>query len=217
MEAVLDFYGQPTDSLNPRLCFDERPCQLLSDVVAPLPMKPGKVVKVDNEYSRQGTAVVLLAYDLDTGQRYVEVRKRRTKMDYAEFMHTLLTQHYPNVEKVHLLQDNLNTHQPGSFYDRFDAVTAHQLSSRVAWHYTPTHASWLNMAEIEFAALSKQCLDRRIGDLPTLEKEVLAWAEARNQQGLRINWLFDTTQARKKLKRHYVKINSENSTTIDSI
>lgn len=153
---------------------------------------------------------------LDTGQRYVEVRQQRTKRDYAEFMQTLLVDHYPDAECVHGLQDNLNTHQVGCFYERFDAVRAHQLSNRLALHYTPTHASWLNMAELEFAALSKQCLDRRIGDLATLEKEVLAWAQARNQAGVKINWLFDTPQARKKLKRHYVKLNAENSTIIES-
>lgn len=216
MEAVLDFYAQPTNLQQPRLCFDERPCQLVDDVVAPWPVQPGKAAKEDNEYVRKGTAVVLLAYDLDTGQRYVEVRKQRTKRDYAEFMHNLRLHHYPNAQQIHILQDNLNTHQLGSFYDRFDAVTAHQLSNRFSLHYTPTHASWLNMAEIEFAALSKQCLDRRIGDLLTLEKEVLAWADARNQEAVKINWLFDTAQARKKLKRHYVKINSENNTTISS-
>ena len=221
MEAVLDFYAQPTDPQNPRLCFDERPCQLLSDVLAPLPVQPGKVAREDNEYVRKGTAVVLLAYDLDSGQRYVQVRQRRTKRDYAEFMQQLRTNHYPHVDQLHVLQDNLNTHQSGSFYERFAVETAHELANRFVWHYTapadrPTHGSWLNMAEIEFAALSKQCLDRRIGDLPTLEKEVLAWADVRNQEAVKINWLFDTPQARQKLKRHYVKINSENSTIIDS-
>jgi len=216
MEAVLDFYAQPTDPQNPRLCFDERPCQLLADVLAPLPIQPGKVLKEDNEYVRKGTAVVLLAYDLDTGQRYVQVRQRRTKRDYAEFMSHLQLHHYPHAQQIHVLQDNLNTHQSGSFYERFDTPTAHQLSNRFVWHYTPKHASWLNMAEMEFAALSKQCLDRRIGDLATLEKEVLAWVEKRNGQGVKINWLFNTSQARTKLKRHYVKINSENNTIIDS-
>lgn len=216
MEAVLDFYAQPPDPQNPRLCFDERPCQLLADVLAPLPVQPGKVAKEDNEYVRKGTAVVLLAYDLDSGQRYVQVRQRRTKQDYAEFMHHLRLHHYPRAQQIHVLQDNLNTHQSGSFYERFDAVTAHQLSNDFVWHYTPKHGSWLNMAEIEFAALSKQCLDRRIGDIITLEKEVLAWTDVRNQEGTKINWLFDTPQARQKLKRHYVKVNSENNTIIDS-
>ena len=217
MEAVLDFYAQPIDPQNPRLCFDERPCQLLSDVLAPLPVKPGKVAKEDNEYVRKGTAVVLLAYDLDNGQRYVQVRQRRTKRDYAEFMHQLRTTHYPTAQQIHVLQDNLNTHQAGSFYERFDVKNAHELANRFVFHYTPTHASWLNMAEIEFAALSKQCLDRRIGDLATLEKEVLAWADARNQNEVKINWLFDTPQARQKLKRHYVKINPENNTIVSSV
>lgn len=216
MEAVLDFYAQPTDPQNPRLCFDERPCQLLADVIAPLPTQPNQPRREDNEYKRNGTAVVLLAYDLDTGQRYVQVRKQRTKRDYAEFMEQLLTHHYPHVDQLHVLQDNLNTHQPGSFYERFSVKTAHALATRFVWHYTPKHASWLNMAEIEFAALSKQCLDRRIGDLTTLEQEVEAWVKERNREGVKINWLFDTPQARKKLKRHYVRINSENSTTIDS-
>lgn len=216
MEAVLDFYARSADSAKPRFCFDERPCQLLDDVVAPLPAKPGKLAKVDYEYERKGNAVVLLAYNLDTGQRFVEVRQQRTKRDYAEFMQTLLVDHYPNAECLHILQDNLNTHQVGCFYERFDVLTAHQLSNRLVLQYTPTHASWLNMAELEFAALSKQCLDRRIGDLATLEKEVVAWAEARNQAGIQINWLFDTGQARKKLKRHYVKLNSENNTIIES-
>ena len=147
MEAVLDFYAQPADPQVPRLCFDERPCQLLADVLAPLPTQPGQARREDNEYKRNGTAVVLLAYDLDSGQRYVQVRQRRTKRDYAEFMHHLGLQHYPNAQQIHILQDNLNTHQSGSFYDRFDAATAHELANRFVFHYTPTHASWLNMAE----------------------------------------------------------------------
>lgn len=216
MEAVLDFYAQPADPQAPRLCFDERPCQLLADVIAPLPTQPNQPRREDNEYKRNGTAVVLLAYDLESGQRYVQVRQRRTKRDYAEFMHHLRLQHYPNTQQIHVLQDNLNTHQAGSFYERFDAVTAHELANKFVFHYTPTHASWLNKAEIEFAALSKQCLDRRIGDLATLEKEILAWTEERNQKAIKINWLFNTAQARQKLKRHYMKINPENSAITDS-
>ncbi|WP_460981935.1 IS630 family transposase [Spirosoma fluminis] len=179
---MLDFYAQPADLQNPRLCFDERPCQLLADVLAPLPPQPSQIAKQDNEYVRKGTAVVLLAYDLDSGQGYVQVRQQRTKRDYAEFMHHLRAQYYLHAQQIHVLQDNLNTHQAGSFYERFDAVTARELANRFVFHYTPTHASWLNMAEIEFAALAKQCLDRRIGDLATLEKEVLAWVDERNRQ-----------------------------------
>lgn len=216
MEGVLDFYAQPADPQKPRFCFDERPCQLLADVIAPLPTQPNQPRRQDNEYKRNGTAVVLLAYDLDSGQRYVQVRKRRTKRDYAEFMQHLLVTHYPQAHQLHILQDNLNTHQAGSFYERFEVVTAHELANRFVFRYTPVHASWLNMAEIEFAALSKQCLDRRIGDIVTLEKEVQAWVEERNREGVKINWLFDTPQARTKFKRHYVKINSENSTIIES-
>ena len=112
-----------------------------------MPVQPGKAAKEDSEYVRKGTAVVLLAYDLDSGQRHVQVRQRRTKRDYAEFMQHLCLQHYPNAQQIRVLQDNLNTHQAGSFYDRFDVQIAHELANKFAFHYTPTHGSWLNMAE----------------------------------------------------------------------
>lgn len=215
MEEVLDVYAQPVEQGRARLCFDERPCQLLGEVLAPLPPSPGKVAKQDYEYERNGTACVLLAYDLDTHQRYVQVREQRTKKDYAEFMDWLLKTHYPDLEKIDLVQDNLNTHQAGSFYEWLPVERAHEMKNKLVFHYTPKHGSWLNMAEIEFSALAKQCLDRRIPTLEILEQEVLAWAKERNEEKVKINWLFDTPKARTKLKRHYVKLNPKNNTRQD--
>jgi hypothetical protein len=216
MEDVLDVYAQPVEPLTARLCFDERPCQLLGEILAPLPAAPGQVVKQDYEYERKGTACVLLAYDLDTHQRYVQVRQQRTKQDYAEFMDWLLKTHYAEKQQIHLVQDNLNTHQAGSFYEWLAVERAHQMKNQLTFHYTPKHGSWLNMAEIEFSALAKQCLDRRIATIETLEVEVLAWAQERNEKKVKINWLFDTPRARTKLKRHYVKLNPGNNAIPDS-
>jgi hypothetical protein len=208
MEDVLDLYSQVGSPTQPRICFDERPCQLLGEVLA-----PGQPLRQDYEYERNGTACVLLAYDLDTHQRYVQVREQRTKKDYAEFMDWLLKTHYAEIQHIHLVQDNLNTHQAGSFYEWLSVERAHQMKNQLIFHYTPKHGSWLNMAgAIEFSALSKQCLDRRIATIETLEQEVLAWTQARNEKKVRINWLFDTPKARAKFKRHYVKLNPQNST-----
>lgn len=216
MEDVLDLYHTPVKEKEARMVFDERPCQLIGDIIVPLPMEPDKVVRQDYEYERKGTACILLAYDLDTHMRYVEVRKRRTKEDYAQFMQTLMDTHYSHKEKVHIVQDNLNTHQMGSFYQHLDIHQAHALKNKCVFHFTPKHGSWLNMAEIEFSALGKQCLDRRIASIEELDKEVLAWVKERNEKKVRINWLFDTPQARCKLKRHYIKVNPMNDPILNS-
>jgi hypothetical protein len=147
MEDVLCLYGQPAQVNQVRLCFDERPCQLLNHVVAPLLVKPGQAAKEDNEYIREGTAVVLLAYDLDKGIRYTQVRKRRTKSDYAAFMQEIVSTHYADVAHIDLVQDNLNTHKYGSFYEHLPVVEARSLSRKLVFHFTPKHGSWLNMAE----------------------------------------------------------------------
>ena len=156
MENLLEVYAQPWDESVPVLCFDERPCQLLDDVLTPVPCKVGRVAKRDYEYARQGTCVVLLAIEPLTGKRFVEVRHRRTKRDYAEFLSYLSTQ-YPTAKKIRLVQDNLNTHNPSSFYDTFSVSKAFEMMTHFEMIYTPKKASWLNMAEIEFSALSKQC------------------------------------------------------------
>jgi hypothetical protein len=211
MEDVLDFYDWPADERIARLCFDERPCQLLADVIAPLPLKSEKALREDSEYKRHGTAVILLAYDLDTGKRYVEVRERRTKKDYAEFMQHLLDEHYSHKEKVHLVQDNLNTHTFGALYEHLPAPKARAMVSKLTFHFTPKHGSWLNMAEIEFSALARQCLDRRISNIDTLSQQVLAWADERNRQSVKVHWSFTVGTAREKLASQYEKVNKANN------
>lgn len=203
MENILHLYGLPYDPKRPLLCFDERPCQLIEDVLVPLPMEPGKTKREDYHYKRNGVCTVFIAFEPLTGRRVVQVRQRRTKKDYAEFMQELAESHYPSAEKILLVQDNLNTHSPGSFYEAFDPDEAFALAQRFEMHYTPIKASWLNMVEIELSILSKQCLDRRIGDLDTLEREVLAWAQRRNDQHATIHWQFTQTKARDKFKRYY--------------
>ena len=172
LEDILDLYAQPSDPSRPRICIDEHPCQHLGDLIAPVPVKPGKATKQDYEYERNGTACVLLAYHLETGQRYTQVLPRRTKADYARFVATAIEHLCPTATRVRRIQDNLNTHTAGAFYQAFDATTARRLVQRLEFHSTPTHASWLNMAELEFSALVRQCFDRRIGSLELLAHEV---------------------------------------------
>lgn len=215
MENVLWVYNQQTIVGRGRICFDERPCQLLDDVIAALPTKPGKTAKEDNEYVRKGTCVVLLAYDLDTGQRYTQVRQQRTKADYAEFMYELISTYYADVEYIDLVQDNLNTHKYGSFYEHLPVAQARVLSRKLVFHYTPKHGSWLNMAEIEFSALARQCLNRRIGSLGELARQVELWTNERNKQAVRVHWSFTVVTAETKLKRWYEQVNPANK-PIDS-
>jgi len=206
MEDVLDQYARPYDPLHPQLRFDERPCFLIGDRGAILPMSPGKAKRYHYEYEKHGSCCVFLAFEPHTGFRYVEVRQRRTAVDYAEFMHNLIEKHYSDVEYIRLVQDNLNTHTSGSFYEVLNPKEAFDLSQRFEMHYTPKKGSWLNMAEIEFAALSKQCLDRRIPTAERLRQEVVAWADKRNRDGKIVNWTFSQSEARNKLKRHYKKV-----------
>lgn len=202
MENILRLYELPYDPKRPLLCFDERPCQLIGDVLVPLPMTPGKPKREGYQYKRNGVCTVFMAFEPLTGRRFVQVRDRRTKKDYAEFMQWLDAQ-YPEADKIVLVQDNLNTHNPGSFYQTFVPDAALALAQRFEMHYTPTKASWLNMVEIEFSVLSKQCLDRRIADIETLEREVLAWTQQRNEQRATIRWQFTKEVARDKFKRFY--------------
>jgi len=207
MEKVLDIYEQPYNPLRPVICFDERPCQLLGDVLMPIPMKPGRVERQDYHYERNGTCVVLMAVEPLAGHRIVKVTKRKTKEDYAEFMKELAS-YYSDADKIVLVQDNLNTHNPSSFYELFDAPEAFALSERFEMVYTPKKASWLNMAEIELSALSKQCLDRRIAKTSILNQEVRTWSKRRNQLQTKITWQFTKNNAREKLSRHYDIINN---------
>ena len=206
MEDVLYQYALPYDPLHPLICFDERPCFLIEDVGSILPMSPGKAKRYHYEYAKNGSCCVLLAFEPHTGFRYVEVRQRRTAVDYAEFMQNLIQKHYSHVDYIRLVQDNLNTHIPGSFYEVLDPEAAFDLSQCFEMHYTPKKGSWLNMAEIEFAALSTQCLDRRIGDVQTLSEEVQAWTTKRNVNRTTVNWKFTQSKARSKLQRHYQNV-----------
>jgi hypothetical protein len=213
MEQVLALYAQAPQPGIARVCFDERPCQLLGEVVVPLPMQPGKPARQDYEYKRQGTAVILLAYDLETGQRYVQVRKQRTKQDYAQFMDWLAKEHYPHVKQIELVQDNLNTHSYGSFYEYLPAAQARELARKFNFHFTPKHGSWLNMAEIEFSVLARECLHRRIASIEELEKQVLIWGEQRNRKAAKIHWSFTVNTAREKMASQYSKVNPINTTS----
>lgn len=206
MEDVLDQYALPYDPLRPLLCFDERPCFLIGEVDAILPMSPGKAKRHHYEYDKNGSCCVLLAFEPHTGLRYVEVRQQRTAVDYAQFMKNLIEKHYPHIEYIRLVQDNLNTHTPGSFYEVLPPDEAFALSQQFELHYTPKKGSWLNMAESEFAALSTQCLDRRIAGVDTLRQEVLAWATKRNHERKTVHWRFSQTDARTKLQRHYQNV-----------
>lgn len=208
MEVVLDVYARPYDSRCPVLCFDERPCFLIGNVIAPVPLEPGEVAKEDYMYEKLGSCCVLFAVEPLTGRRFVQVCERRTAVEYAAFMQHI-EQAYPKAEQITLVQDNLNTHHGGSFYKVNTPLEAHRLVRRFEWVYTPKHASWLNMAELEFSAMSRQCLDRRIPSVERLRDEVEAWVWERERLGVKLNWQFSVVTARSKLKRHYdnIKIN----------
>jgi hypothetical protein len=205
MEQILDVYERPYDIRYPVVCFDERPCQLLGNVLMPIPMKPGRIEHQDYHYTRHGTCVVLMAVEPLAGHRIIKVTERKTKKDYAEFMKTVAS-HYYSADKIVLVQDNLNTHNPSSFYEIYNPPEAFALSQRFEMVYTPKKASWLNMAEIELSALSKQCLDRRIEKMRVLSKEVLSWSAERNRSKTKITWHFTKSKARDKLNRAYITI-----------
>jgi transposase len=207
MEQVLDVYEMPYDPEYPVLCFDERPCQLIDDVLVRTPTEPGKTRREDYHYKRNGTAVVLLAVEPLTGKRIVEVCERKTKKDYARFMSSVLKA-YKKATQIILVQDNLNTHNPSSFYENMESQQALELTNKIQMVFTPKKASWLNMAEIEFSALSKQCLDRRIGNLKTLQTQVLAWTKKRNKAKTKIHWQFTNVKAREKFQRAYTNISA---------
>ncbi len=203
MEQILDLYGQPYNPKRPQICFDERPCQLIDDILTPLPMASGKTKRQDYHDQRNGVCTIFIAFEPLMGWRFVQVRKQRTKEDYAQFMNELAQIYYPNAEKIVLVQDNLNTHSPGSFYQAFKPEYAFALAQRFEMHYTPTNASWLNMVEIELSVFSKQCLDRRIAEMEILEREVLALTQQRNEQRATVHWQFTKNDARDKFKKFY--------------
>lgn len=205
MENLLELYAEPVKPGRARLSLDERPCQLLKDVYTPLSMKKGQPVRRDYEYEREGNCVVFMIYDIDRGVRYGKVSRRRTKADYAAFVDEVLAQHYPKAEAVDLIQDNLNTHKYGSFYEHLPVERAAKLRKLITFHYTPKHASWLNMVEMEFSALARQCLNRRIASREQLDEQIQPWIEERNRKQVRIHWSFTVKDARQKLDSQYQK------------
>lgn len=205
MERVLHTYALPYNLKQPVICFDERPCFLIGDVLQPIPMSQGRSKREDYQYSKHGSCCVFLAFEPHTGRRWVKVYARRTAKEYTHFMQFLAEQ-FPGAERITVVQDNLNTHHPGSFYRHLTPTRAFKLGQRFDWLYTPLHASWLNMAELEFSALARQCLNRRIACQVRLELEVLVWARLRNQARVRVDWQFSIEVARVKLKRYYKSV-----------
>jgi transposase len=203
MEDVLEVYHRPYDERRPLVCVDEVPVPLVGETRTPLPPEPGQPARYDYEYVRNGAANLFLAFEPLIGWRAVEVTERRTAKDFAEFLRWLVEDVHAEARKVVLVTDNLNIHTPACLYEAFEPARARAVTERIEWHYTPKHGSWLNMAEIELAALSKQCLGRRIGAQAELEREVSAWEEERNERAVEARWQFTTAKARIKLHRLY--------------
>lgn len=204
MEAVLDLYAQPYDARLPTVCFDEVPYQLIAEKYAEVHSSQG--VRYDYEYERAGTCNLFMMFEPLAGWRHVEVSPTRTKLDFAACIRALVEVHYPEAERIRLVCDNLNTHTPASFYAAFEPAEARRLAERIEFVYTPKHASWLNMAEIEISVMQEQCTGRRLGSRGVLEQEVGAWERTSNASGRTVRWSFTTASARERLKRLYPSI-----------
>jgi hypothetical protein len=203
MEDVLDVYQRPHDPRRPVVCLDETSRQVLAETRAPLPAAPGRPARHDPEYARAGVVNCFLVSEPLRGRRQVRLSERRTRIDFAHCIKDLVDVHYPEAAGIVLVLDQLNTHSPASLYQAFPPAEAKRLADKLEIHYTPTHGSWLNMAEIELSALQRQCLDRRLRNRAMLEREVTAWVAARNTAATTIDWQFTTEDARIKLKRLY--------------
>jgi transposase len=209
MEDVLDLYAEAPDPKRPVLCVDESPTQLIGEVREPVPAVPGQPRRYDYEYRRNGTVNLFVCVNAHRPWRNVKVTDHRTACDFAEYMRDLVDVHYPKAEVIRVVMDNLSTHSPGALYEAFPAPEAHRILNRLEFHYTPKHASWLNMVEIEIGVLRGQCLNRRIGERKKLVSEINAWQEQRNSAKARIKWMFTTEKARDKLARAYPKTTKE--------
>jgi transposase len=203
MEDVLDLYAEDPPPQRPVVCFDESPTQLIGEVRAPIPAEPGQLEHFDCEYSRNGTRNLFVFLDARRSWRHVKVTERRTAQDFAHCMRELSDVHYPHAERIRVVLDNLSTHSAAALYETFPPAEARRVLRRLEFHYTPKHASWLNMVEIEIGVLRTPCLDRRIPDPHTLESEIAAWLQQRNASGDRIQWMFDAERARQKMGRLY--------------
>lgn len=203
MEDILDLYAEPYDPRRPVVCLDERPYQLRKDQRDPLPVKPGQPRREDFEYEREGTCNLFLTFQPLTGWRHVEVTERRTGADFAHQMKWLVDEVFPEADVIRVVLDNLNIHTPAALYQTFPPEEARRLVRKLEFHHTPKHGSWLNMVEIEFSVLARQCLNRRLPDIATVRREVQAWEEARNAAQATVAWRFTTADARLKLHRLY--------------
>ncbi len=206
MEDVLEVYKRPYDPAHPLVCRDESSKQQIKEVRAPIPAQPGKYERYDTEYERNGVSNLFMFFEPLAGKRDVVVTERRTAADWAYQVRDLVDKRYLGAKRITLVMDNLNTHTGASLYKTFEPQEARRMLDKLEIHYTPKHGSWLNMAEIEFSILSQQCLDRRIPDRETLEKEVAAWTKKRNNYPKPMEWRFTTEDARIKLKRLYPTI-----------
>ncbi len=203
MEDVLGAYARPYDPARPVVCLDETSRQLLAEARPPLPALPGRHARHDPEYVRGGVANLFLVTEPLRGWRAVLVSEQRTRLDFARCVRELVDVHYPTAERIVLVLDQLNTHSPASLYAAFPPAEARRLAAKLELHHTPKHGSWLNMAEIELAALQRQCLSRRLPDRAAVAREVAAWADRRNAAAAAIDWRFTTADARTKLRRLY--------------
>ena len=196
-------YTRPYDPRYPVVCFDETSKQLVKETQVPLPIVPGQPPRYDYEYERNGVSNLFMFVEPLAGWRHVEVTERRTKQDYAQQLKYLVDERYPDAEWITVVQDQLNIHDPAALYAAFPPAEAKRLLDKLEFHYTPVHGSWLNMAETELSVLARQCLDRRLPDRPSLQRETTAWEQLRNTQLRTIDWRFTTADARIKLKRLY--------------
>ena len=210
MEDVLDLYAQTYNEQYPQICFDERPCQLISEKKTPIPAQEGQPERYDYEYVREGTCNIFGFFQPLTGWREMKVTSQRTSLDFAYSMKQIVDEQFPQAIKVKVVLDNLNTHNPSSLYKAFPAHEAKRILDQLEFHYTPKHGSWLNMVEIEFSVLSRQCLNRRIPDIDTMKREVRAWTVERNRHRSTVNWRFTCQDARVKLKRLYPQPTCQN-------
>lgn len=208
MEDVLEVYTRPYDPARPVVCLDETSRQLLAETRPPRPLAPGRPARHDPEYARGGVVNLFLVCEPVRGWRQVRVSDQRTRLDWADCVRELVDVHYPTAEAVVLVLDQLNTHSPASLYEAFPPEEAKRLAAKLEVHHTPKHGSWLNMAELELSALQRQCLDRRLADRATVEREVAAWTAARNAAEAAVDWRFTTADARVKLTRLYPAVHA---------
>jgi hypothetical protein len=205
MEDVFDLYAKDPDPKRPAVCFEESPVQLIGEVRQPIPLTPGRLKRYDYEYRRNGTVNLFVALDAHRPWRKLTLTQRRTAVDFADRMRDLVEVDFPDADKIRVVVDNLSTHTPGSLYEAFPAPAAHRILSRLEFDFTPKHASWLNMTEIEIGVLRGQCLDRCIDNCPELEREIAAWQAQRNAAGARVSLMFTTENARTKIGCAYPK------------